>query len=76
MKVLRISKPQKWWKFKNNEPQTKFTGSCKKKIISFVKNSKFYYGYLHLPFKNTFNSSYHANFRLDISHSKTLSYSC
>ena len=40
MNILRISKPQKWRKFKKkNDPQTKFTGSYKKDCISFV-NSK------------------------------------
>ena len=38
MNILRISKPQKWRKFKNNDPQTKFTGSYKKDCISFVNN--------------------------------------
>ena len=38
MNILRISKPQKWRKFKKNDPQTKVTGSYKKDSISFVNN--------------------------------------
>ena len=39
MNILRISKPQKGRKFKKNDPQTKFTGFCKKKkCVSFVND--------------------------------------
>ena len=38
MNILRISKPQEWRKIKNNDLQTKFTGSYKKDCISFVNN--------------------------------------
>ena len=45
MNILRISKPQKWRKFKKNDPQTKFTGSYKKDpFLLLIINSKFYYG--------------------------------
>ena len=30
MNILRMPKPQKWRKFKKNDPQTNFTGSYKK----------------------------------------------
>ena len=40
MNTLRISKPQKWRKFKKNDTQTEFTGSYKKDCISFVNNKK------------------------------------
>ena len=39
MSILRISKPQKWTKFKSIEPKTKFTASYKK-IVLFVVNNK------------------------------------
>ena len=38
LNILRTCKPQKWRKFKKNDPQTKFTGSYKKDCISFVNN--------------------------------------
>ena len=45
MNILRTSKPQKWRKFKENDPQTKFTG-CYKKIVFLllIINIKLYYG--------------------------------
>ena len=49
MNNLRTSEPQKRRKLKNNDPQTKFTGSYKKKIVFILKiiNRKFYYGHSH-----------------------------
>ena len=46
MNISRISKPQKWRKFKNNEPHTKFTRSYKKKNVFplLTINRKFYHG--------------------------------
>ena len=42
MNILGISKPQKRRKLKNNKPQTKFTGSCKKIIfLLLIINGKF-----------------------------------
>ena len=40
MNILGISKPQKWRKFKNNEPQTKIIGSYKKIVFFCWKWSK------------------------------------
>ena len=40
MNILRISKPQKWRKFKKNDAQLKLTGSNKKDCISFVNNKE------------------------------------
>ena len=38
MNILKISKPQKWRKFKKNDLQTKFAGSYKRECIYFVSN--------------------------------------
>ena len=73
MNTLRISKPQKWRKFKKNDPQTKFTGSYKKDCISFVNNKYKILLWIIAPTTLRRLSS-QANFRLDIFHSKTLLY--
>ena len=73
MNILRISKPQKWRKFKKNDPQTKFTGSHKKDSISFVNNKYQILLWIIAPTTLKILSS-PANFRSDIFHSKTLLY--
>ena len=73
MNILRISKPQKWRKFKKNDLQTKFTGSYKKDCISFVNNKYQILLWIIAPTTLKILPS-HANFRLDIFHSKTLLY--
>ena len=56
MNFLRISKAQKLRKFKNNNLQTKFTGSNKKIVfLQLIINSKFCYGWLHPQFSKFFN---------------------
>ena len=37
---LRTFQPQKWKKIRNSQPQTKFTGSCKKKRVHCKVNWK------------------------------------
>ena len=77
LKKWVLSKPQKWRKFKKNDLQTKFTGFYKKDCISFVNNKckNFTVDNCTHNFKNMSTSASHANFRLDIFHSKTLLYS-
>ena len=73
--ILRISKSQKWRKFKKNKPQTKFIGSSKTEFLPLIIANFTMDNCTH-NFKNTLISSSHANFRLDnFFHSKTLFYS-
>ena len=44
MNILRISKPQKWRKFKKNDPRQSLLGLTKKIVyLLLILNSKFYY---------------------------------
>ena len=74
MNFLRISKPQKWRKFKKNDPQLKLTRSYKKDCISFVNNKEQILLWIIATTILKILSS-RDNFRLDIFHSKTLLYS-
>ena len=74
MNILRISKPQKWRKFKKNDPQTKFSGFYKKDCISFVNNKNQILLWITLKPTTLKILCYHAYLRLNISHSKTRLY--
>ena len=74
MNILRISKRQKWRKFKKNDPQLKLTGSYKKDCISFFNNKEQIFLWIIATTILKILSS-RDNFRLDIFHSKTLLYS-
>ena len=74
MNILRISKPQKWRKFKNSKPQTKLTRSYKNDCVSFVHSKQQILQWITAPTfsKILWTLRLTLIFRLNIFHSKTL----